>query len=127
MQDGLRELLRRSNIRVSCGAEVETVEKALDSVGGYWCSVRGDYWSVDIAAGYLVVDSNLKMSFKTDLSAYDTKHYKEVTVGEIINLMDSAYQAGGKEYKTEISLGSGVVLRTNGKVTYEGSGVVVVE
>lgn len=137
MQDVLRELLRGSRIKVSCGAEVESVEKALDSVGGYWSSRDVRYWSAVDVEGYLVVNSHLEMYFKNKLSVTDTKLYKGVTVGEIKKLMNSA--GGGvergyeteisseKEYKTEISLGSGVVLRTNGKVTYEGSGVIVVE
>lgn len=67
------------------------------------------------------------MYFKNKLSVTDTKLYKGVTVEEIKNLMDSIEQVSEKEYKTEISLGGGVVLKTNGKVTYEGSGVIVVE
>lgn len=127
MQEKLRGLLRDSIIRVGWGAEVVVVERALDSVGGYWSSGDVSYWSVVVDEGHLVVNSNLEMSFKTDLSVYDVNTHKEVSVEEIKNLMDSIEQVSEKGYKTEISLGSGVVLRTNGKVTYEGSGVIVVE
>ena len=41
--------------------------------------------------------------------------------------MDSTEQVSEKGDKTEISLGGEVVLRTNGKVSYEGNGVIVVE
>lgn len=127
MQEKLRELLRDSIIMVGCGAEVETVEKALDSVGGRWYPESECYWSVPEAVGYLVVYSNLDMRFKTNPYGYEIDFYKEVTVEEIKNLMDSTEQVSEKGYKTEISLGIGVVLRTNGKVVYEGSGVIVVE
>lgn len=127
MQDKLRELLSCSRIKVSCGTEVDTVERALDSVGGCWDSRDAWYWYVPEDAGYLVVNYHLEMYFKNKLSVTDTKLYKRVSVEEIKNLMDSTEQVSENEYKTEISLGSGVVLRTNGKVTYEDSGVIVVE
>lgn len=127
MQDKLRELLRDSVIWVGCVEEVRAVERALFSVGGYWSSRGARYLYVPKVAGYLVVNSELFMEFKLQLSGYDIDFHKVVSVKEIKNLMDSTEQVSENEYKTEISLGSEVVLRTNGKVIYEGSGIVVVE